>query len=98
MSDCFFEHVLPEEQRYYRFANKDYLEWAKSVGFNAHDGPIVMELYSEVLQKFRLAGQGLYDGPQPKHEEDKQRLVQYFDPLPDWYMPLEEQRVDNEQY
>jgi len=95
---CFFEHHLPAEQRYYRFANKDYLEWSKSVGFNAHTGPIVMELYSEVLQKFRLAGQGLYDGPQPVHEEDKQRLVQYFDPLPDWYVPLEEQRVDNEQY
>lgn len=97
-NDCFFEHILPPEQRYFRFANKDYLEWAKSVGFNAHSGPIVMELYSEVLQKFRLAGQGLYDGPQPTQEEDKQRLVQYFDPLPDWYVPLEEQRVDNEQY
>ena len=95
---CFFEHHLPPEQRYYRFANKDYLEWSKTVGFNAHSGPIVMELYSEVLQKFRLAGQGLYDGPQPVHEVDKQRLVQYFDPLPDWYVPLEEQRVDNEQY
>lgn len=95
---CFFEHHLPPEQRYYRFANKDYLEWSKSVGFNGHSGPIVMELYSEVLQKFRLAGQGLYDGPQPVHEVDKQRLVQYFDPLPDWYVPLEEQRVDNEQY
>ncbi|MGQ7846862.1 molybdopterin oxidoreductase family protein [Granulosicoccus sp. 3-233] len=97
-NDCFFEHHLPPEQRYYRFANKDYLEWSKSVGFNGHSGPIVMELYSEVLQKFRLAGQGLYDGPQPAHEVDRQRLVQYFDPLPDWYVPLEEQRVDNEQY
>ena len=97
-NDCFFEHTLPPEQRYFRFANKDYLEWAKSVGFNAHTGPIVMELYSETLQKFRLAGQGLYDGPQPKTEEDKQRLVRYFDPLPDWYVPLEEQRVDNSKY
>lgn len=97
-NDCFFEHKLPPEQRYYRFANKDYLEWAKSVGFNSHSGPIVMELYSEVLQKFRLAGLGLYDGPQPKHEEDRQRLVEYFDPLPEWYVPLEEQRVDNDQF
>ncbi|NND92835.1 MAG: molybdopterin-dependent oxidoreductase [Granulosicoccus sp.] len=97
-NDCFFEQHLPAGQRYYRFANKDYLEWASQVGFNAHSGPIVMELYSEVLQKFRLAGQGLYDGPKPVRQEDKQRLVQYFDPLPDWYVPLEEQRVDNEQY
>ena len=97
-NDCFFEHTLPPEQRYFRFANKDYLEWAKSVGFNGHTGPIVMELYSETLQKFRLAGQGLYDGPQPKTDEDKERLVRYFDPLPDWYVPLEEQRIDNSKY
>lgn len=97
-NDCFFEHKLPPEQRYYRFANKDYLEWAKSVGFNGHSGPIVMELYSEVLQKFRLAGQGLYDGPLPNTAEDKERLVKYFNPLPDWYVPLEEQRVDNQKY
>ena len=97
-NDCFFEHKLPPEQRYYRFANKDYLEWAEEVGFNNQSGPIVMELYSETLQKFRLAGQGHYDGPKPTSETDKQRLIKYFDPLPDWYVPLEEQRVDNKNY
>ncbi|MBX2825634.1 MAG: molybdopterin oxidoreductase family protein [Gammaproteobacteria bacterium] len=97
-NDCFFAYELPPEQRYYRFANRDYLSWAKSVGFNAHDGPIVMELYSETLQKFRLAGQGLYDGPRPTDPEDRIRLVRYFDPLPDWYVPLEEQRVNPERY
>jgi anaerobic selenocysteine-containing dehydrogenase len=95
---CFFEHKLPPEQRYYRFANKDYLEWSKSVGFNAEDGPIVMELYSETLQKFRLAGHGLYDGPCPEDAEARQRLIDNFDPLPDWSVPLEEQRVDNSRY
>ncbi len=97
-NDCFFVHELPKNQRYYRFANRDYLQWAKSVGFNGQDGPIVMELYSETLQKFRLAGQGLYDGPLPKTDADKHRLVRYFDPLPDWYVPLEEQRIDNKTY
>ncbi|MFK7890683.1 MAG: molybdopterin oxidoreductase family protein [Granulosicoccus sp.] len=97
-NDCFFEHKLPPEQHYYRFANKDYLDWAKSVGFNSESGPIVMELYSEILQKFRLAGHGLYDGPLPTQQEDKQRLINYFDPLPDWYLPLEEQRVDNSRF
>ncbi len=97
-NECFFEYKLPPEHRYYRFANRDYLKWAKSVGFNGHDGPIVMELYSETLQKFRLAGQGLYDGPRPTDQEDRVRLVKYFNPLPDWYIPLEEQRVDNERY
>ncbi len=97
-NDCFFEHKLPPEQRYFRFANESYLAWSKDVGFNPSSGPIVMELYSEVLQKFRLAGLGLYDGPQPTQEDDKRRLVDYFDPLPSWYVPLEEQRVDNEQF
>lgn len=97
-NNCFFEHVLPPEQRYYRFANKDYLEWAKKVGFNGSDGPIVMEIYSETVQKFRLAGQGLYDGPNAVEPEDKHRLSTYFDPLPNWYVPLEEQRVDNDKF
>ena len=97
-NDCFFEHHIPPDQRYYRFANREYLAWAKEVGFNAHDGPIIMELYSETLQKFRLAGQGLYDGPCPTEEQDKQRLRTYFDPIPDWYLPLEQQQTDSEAY
>jgi anaerobic selenocysteine-containing dehydrogenase len=95
---CFFQYHLPENQRFYRFANRDYLDWAKEVGFNATAEPIVMELYSETLQRFRLAGQGLYDGPMPSDPQDKQRLVDYCDPLPDWYLPLEEQAVSHDEY
>lgn len=97
-NDCFFEHHLPPEQRYYRFANKDYLEWAKEVGFNGSDEPIIHELYVESLQKFHLAGHGIGEGRLPKREEDKQRLRDYFDPLPIWYKPLEEARVEAEEY
>ncbi len=57
-----------------------------------------MQFYSEPLQKFRLAGQGLYDGPQPNNPVDRERLVKYFDPLPMWYEPLEQQRVDKDEY
>jgi anaerobic selenocysteine-containing dehydrogenase len=94
----FFQHHLPEHMRFYRFANRDYLQWAKEVGFNASDEPIVMELYSEPLQKFRLAGEGLYDGPQPTREVDRERLKAYFDPLPFYYVPLEEQRIEPAEY
>ncbi len=94
----FFQHHLPEHMRFYRFANRDYLEWAKEVGFNPSSEPIVMELYSEVLQRFRLAGEGLYDGPLPPEEVDRARLVEYFDPLPCAYQPLEEARIDTEAY
>ena len=95
---CFFEHEIPPNQRYYRFANRDYLSWSKEVGFNGHDGPIVMEIYSETLQKFRLAGQGVYEGPKPSREIDRQRLAKFFDPMPFWYLPLEQQQIDHDEY
>ncbi len=97
-NEAFFMYHLPPEQRFYRFANKDYLEFAQRVGWNGSSAPIVMELYSETLQKFRLAGQGLYDGPQPTEPAHKQRLATYFDPLPFWYKPLEQGMLDELAY
>jgi len=97
-NECFFEYHLPPEHRYYRFANKGYLEFAKEAGFIGKDDPIVMELYSESLQKFRLAGQGLYDGPQPTNEFDKERLKKYFTPFPEYYQPLEQSQTSSEEY
>ena len=60
---CFHVHELPENQRFFKHANKDYLEWAKSVAFNGSTDPIVFELYSETLQKFRLAARGPWRNP-----------------------------------
>ncbi len=97
-NECFFRHELPAHMRFYRFANRDYLRWARDVGFNPVDDPIVMELYSEPLQRFRQAGLGLYDGPLPPEGVDRERLVAYFDPLPDYYQPLEERYVDPDTY
>jgi anaerobic selenocysteine-containing dehydrogenase len=57
-----------------------------------------MELYSETLQKFNLAGQGLYDGPMPTEQHHKDRLTKYFKPLPEFYTPLEQTRIDEEEY
>ena len=90
---CFFHHPLPENQRFYRFANRDYLAFAKKAGFNATDDPVILELYSESLQKFVLAAQGLYEGPQPHEEEDRQRILSAFDPLPFYYQPLEQSQL-----
>ena len=94
----FFQYHLPMSLRYFRSANKDYLEFAVKAGYIPEAKPILIELYSEPLQKFRLAGLGLYDGPQPKDPVDRERLATYFDPLPIWYEPLEQQRVDAEEY
>ena len=68
-------------------ANKDYLDWAKSVGFNGSTDQIVFELYSETLQKFRLAAAGHGDIVPPKSH--RERIQTYFDPLPFWYPTFE---------
>ncbi|RVU84581.1 formate dehydrogenase [Leucothrix sargassi] len=95
---AFLEVPFSPEKRYYRHANKDYLEWAKSNGWIGSSDQIVMELYSETLQKFNLAGQGLYDGPMPTEQHHKDRLKKYFTPLPEFYTPLEQTRIDEAEY
>ena len=97
-NESFFHYELPQNQRFYRFANKDYLEFAKDAGFNTVSDPIVIELYSEPLQKFRLAAQGLYDGPQPNNQIDRDRVKTFFDPLPFYYTPLEQMQVSANEY
>ena len=95
----FFTYPWPENMRYYRFANKDYLEFAeKHALFGTPPVQVILQMYSEPLQKFRLAGQGLYDGPQPSSPTDRERLATYFDPLPFWYEPLETQGKAREAY
>ncbi len=45
-------------QRYFKHANRAYLDWAVADGLHRHAGAVVLQLYSETLQKFRLAAQG----------------------------------------
>jgi anaerobic selenocysteine-containing dehydrogenase len=95
----FFSYPWPDNMRYYRFANKDYLEFAeKHALFGTPPVQVILQIYSEPLQKFRLAGQGLYDGPQPSSPTDRERLATYFDPLPFWYEPLESQALARKSY
>ena len=83
----FWHASIPESARYYKMANRDYLQWAHRFGFIATTEPIVLQLYSETLQKFRLAAQG-HGALQPP-EEHRERVETYFDPLPMWYEPFE---------
>ncbi|TAN08173.1 MAG: formate dehydrogenase [Rhodanobacteraceae bacterium] len=80
---CFFETKIPEAGAYYRMANRDYLEWARSMGFAGSTEPITMQVYCEVLQRFRLAAQG-HGAVQPP-ESERARVERYFDPVPMWY-------------
>ena len=80
---CHWHHEVPAAARYYKMANRDYLEWAKALGFVGSTQPIVMQFYAESLQRFRLAAQG--HGAMQPPERDRARVARYFDPLPFWY-------------
>src|SRR5690606_25547810 len=88
----FWREELPESARYFKMANRDYLQWAQRFGFVPNDAPIVLQLYSETLQKFRLAAQG-HGAVQPPAEH-RERVATYFDPLPIWYEPFEGAQLD----
>ncbi len=82
---CHWRAPLPAEQHYYRFANRAYLDYANAMGFRPNADAIVMNVYAEPLQRFRLAAQGHGEiRPPARHRE---RIERYFDPLPFWYPP-----------
>jgi anaerobic selenocysteine-containing dehydrogenase len=89
---CFWKYELPEEQHYYKHANRAYLDNAVALGLIGNADPIVLQLYVEPLQKFRLAAQG-HGAVQPP-ERLKARIETHFDPLPIWYPPFEGARVN----
>jgi anaerobic selenocysteine-containing dehydrogenase len=92
----FWQHHLPESQQYYKHANKDYLEFAEHMGFIPKAEQVIMQLYSEPMQKFKLAAEGHGDVQPPEHL--RERIGNYFDPLPIWYQPIEESMVDLDEY
>jgi anaerobic selenocysteine-containing dehydrogenase len=85
---CFWHSEIPESGRYYRFANRDYLEWAVGMGFIDRVEQLTLQLYSEPMQKFRLAADG--HGANQPPDSERARIRTYFDPLPIWYPPFEE--------
>ena len=93
---CFWQHELPPEQRYYRFANRNYLAFAAEIGFVANPEQIILQPYCEPLQRFRLAAQGHGD-IQPS-DRDRNRIDTYFDPLPIWYPPFDGDTVNSVTY
>ena len=73
----FWHHELPPEQLYYKHANRAYLEGATKMGFLDAPAPVVLQLYCEPLQKFRLAARG--HGPIQPPEQHRDRVARYFD-------------------
>ena len=96
-NNCVFHYELPKSYQYMRNWNQGYLEWSKRHALTRYVEPINIHIYSEVLQKFRLAAQGKSDGKQPpKHL--RKRVETHFDPLPFYSQPLEAQATDMRKY
>ncbi|NMD06916.1 MAG: formate dehydrogenase, partial [Phyllobacteriaceae bacterium] len=93
---CHWFQEIPDRAKYYRHVNWDYLDWATFMGFLARPEPIIHQLYSEPLQKFRLAARGFGSVTPPL--EHRQRIETYFDPIPFWYAPFEGDAVSADEF
>jgi len=93
---CFWHERLMPERRYFRNINRAYLDWAVAMGFLAEAQPIFIQLYSEPLQRFRLAAEG-HGAIQPDPEL-RPRLLESLDPLPLWYEPYEQRLAEPERF
>jgi anaerobic selenocysteine-containing dehydrogenase len=89
---CHFHYALPPSYQYMRNWNRGYMEWAQRVRIRRYGDPILVHLYSEVLQRFCLAAQGKRAGRRPP-EHLRSRVETFFDPLPFYYAPLEAQQA-----
>jgi anaerobic selenocysteine-containing dehydrogenase len=96
-NNCVYMHELPKSYQYMRNWNQGYLEWSQRHRLMRYAEPILVHVYSEVLQQFRLAAQGKTDGKQPP-DHLRERIETYFDPLPFYYEPLEAQATDKQKY
>jgi anaerobic selenocysteine-containing dehydrogenase len=96
-NNCVHHTVMPPEHQYMRNWNRGYMQWAQAVGLRRDNDPIVIHIYSEFVQRFRLAAQGKTAGRQPP-DRLRERVARYFDPLPFWYEPLEGQVSDHQTY
>lgn len=92
----FWQHPLPPEQLYNKHANRAYLAGAKAMGFIDDDSQIVLQLYCEPLQRFRLAARG--HGAHRPPQRLRARIERFFDPLPIWYVPLEEAMSERDRF
>lgn len=97
-NNCVFHHRLPRSYQYMRNWNQGYHEWARRTRVRRYTDPIVIQIYSEVLQKFRMAAQGRGHSPRRPPEHLRERIATYFDPLPFYYAPLEVQATDAARY
>ena len=96
-NNCVYQYHLPASFQYMRNWNQGYLTWAQDHRLTRYDEPINIHIYSEVLQKFRLAAQGKRPGRQPP-DHLRKRVEEHFNPLPFYSETLESQLTDKHKY
>ena len=92
----FWMKHIPDEALYYKPFNMAYQNFAVEMGFFDKPEPYTFQIYSEVMQKFRLAAQGHGKNQPPEHL--KERVLKCFNPLPTWYQNFEEELTDDEEF
>ena len=90
---CFWRHEFQPTERYFKHSNKAYLKKAVDLGLIGAPNQIILQLYVEPLQKFKLAAEGHGEIQPP--DEHRDRIKTYFDPLPIYYTPFEEAISDS---
>jgi anaerobic selenocysteine-containing dehydrogenase len=96
-NNCVFHHELPKSYQYMRNWNQGYLEWSQRNRITRYAEPILIHIYSEVLQRFRAAAQGKGFSRKPPAHLAK-RVETHFDPLPFYCDTLEGQATDKRKY
>ena len=97
-NNCVFHHPMPESMQYMRNWNQEYHEWAQRMKLRRHPDPIMIQIYAEVLQRFRLAAKGRGPSARRPPPQLRARIETYFDPLPFFYLPLESQFTDTRRF
>ncbi|WP_274628543.1 molybdopterin oxidoreductase family protein [Arvimicrobium flavum] len=92
----FFVTHIPPEAQFFKHDNKAYQDFAVRMGFFDQPQPVTFQLYLEPLQKFRLCAEGVREPVAPVTH--RQRILDTFSPLPDWYQPFEEAAVSSEEF
>lgn len=92
----FWTAHVPDEARFFKPWNRAYQDWAVQTGFYDSPQPYLFQLWSEPLQKFRLAAQGHGRRQPPEHLRGTIRTL--FAPLPIWYAPLVDGLADPAAY
>ncbi len=87
---------LPEDALYFKHANMAYQNFAVEMGFFDKPEPYTFQIYSEVLQKFKLAAEGHGDNQPPEHLREQVKTC--FTPLPSWYQPFEDEQTDDDEF